>query len=134
MGLAVVSHGHAEFLKEKTLEVFVATEAAAFRDVFDRQFRACEQPRHAFQLMPSDAIVDRFALELTEPEVGQAARDAHLLHDIFHPDAAGRVLPDECEGAFHDQRRRHDGRGRFPFDDPDADVSLSSARQVRQPP
>ena len=67
---AVGTHGHAEFLEEKALEVFVAAEAATFRDVFDRQFRACEQSRHAFQLMPSDAIVDRFALKLAEPEVG----------------------------------------------------------------
>ena len=116
---AVGTHGHAEFLEEKALEVFVAAEAATFRDVFDRQFRACEQSRHAFQLMPSDAIVDRFALKLAEPEVGQTARDTHLLHDIFHLDAAGRVLPDERECAFHDERCRHDGCGRFPFNDPE---------------
>ena len=102
-GLAVVSHCHAELMKKKTLEVLVAVEAATFRYVFDRQVRACEQSRHAFQLMPPDAVVDCFALELTEPEVGQTARDVHLLDDIFHLDAVGRILPDECEGTFHDE-------------------------------
>ena len=82
------THGHADFPLEEGHEIACVVEAAGLRDGGDGSIGRREALLDLFESDAGDAFEDRLALELPEPLVGEAARDAQMLDDVRDAEGA----------------------------------------------